>query len=204
MRTSKASTRGNNPLRMKGYSAAAVGFALAATLVPDADPATKVYRRNEPPMSRQNSGLGHKPPAAQQARIAVQNIDQALEESGIEWVREDASLSWALSRADNLKFLLKAASHGLALSRESDPRVSRNIEATLERKNPVLLAAAKDFLQSLLVRRDDQVSDVDLPVRIGTWVIRNIAPSTTLSAERMAASSKVGLYCLGIVSRKLN
>ena len=204
MRASKASTHGNSPLRMKGYSAAAVGFALAATLVPDADPATKAYRKNETPTSRQNSGHGHKPPAAQQARIVVHNIDQALEDSGTEWIREDAALSWALSRADTWKFLLKAASHGLALSRESDPRVAKNIEATLERKNPILLAAAKDFLQFLFVRRDDQASDVDLPVRIGTWVIRNVAPSTTLSADQMAASSKVGLYCLGIVSRKLN
>jgi hypothetical protein len=186
---------------MKGYSAAAVGIAFA-TLAPEAVPATKAYHKNETTMSRQNSGLGNKPSAAQQARIVVHNIDQALEESGIEWVSEEASLSWSLSRMDNWKFLLKAASHGLALSREHDPRVIKNIEATLERKNPVLLAAAKDFLQFLFVRRDDQISDVDLPVRIGSWVIRKVAPLETLSTDKMAAASKVGLYCLGILSQK--
>jgi hypothetical protein len=203
MSNSKASTRGNNPFWMKGYSAAAVGIALA-TLVPDADPATKAYRKNEATMSRQTGGLGYKPPAAQQARIVIHKIDQALEDSDLEWVREEASLSWVLGRMDDWKFLLKAASHGLALSRERDPKVIQNIEATLGRRNPVLLAAAKDFLQFLFVRRDDQVSDVDLPVRIGSWVIRKVAPFETLSADQMAASSKVGLYCLGIVSRKLN
>jgi hypothetical protein len=203
MRNSKASTQGTNPFWMKGYSAAAVGIALA-TLVPDADPATKAYRKNEATMSRQNGGLGHKPPAAQQARIIIHDIEQALEDSGLEWVREDASLSWVLSRADNWKFMLKAASHGLAMSRERDPRVVKNIEATLERKNPILLAAAKDFHQFLFVRHDDQVSDVDLPIRIGSWVIRKVAPLETLSSDKMAAASKVGLFCLGIVSKELN